>query len=112
MENAAPGAPEIRYKSGLKQIFPSVEDKVTDAMYNLLRNGFGHNLFGREPGRIYFDNSFVCPPRLDNNDILLIPPIQLALSMVTAFLSKIAMLLQYPSDDRMRVFKIYMTGKA
>lgn len=112
MANAAPGTPEIRYKSGLKQIFPSVEDKVTDAMYNLLRNGFGHNLFGREPGRIYFDNSFVCPPRLDNNDILLIPPIQLALSMVTAFLSKIAMLLQYPSDDRMRVFKIYMTGKA
>ncbi len=104
--------PETRYKSGLREMFPSIDSNVTDAMYNLLRNGFGHNLFGREPGKIRFDNSFECPPSLDVDNVLLVPPIQLALSMVTAFLSKIAMLLLYPADDRMSVFKTYMTGSS
>ena len=44
------GTPEFRYKSGLKEMFPSLESDSAAAMYNLLRNGFGHNLFGREPG--------------------------------------------------------------
>ena len=110
--NMALGTPKTRYKSGLKQMFPSVESKAADAMYNLLRNGFGHNLFGRKPGKIQFDNNFDCPPKLDNDNVLLVPPIQLALSMVTAFLPKIVMLLLYPSHDNMRVFKRYMTGKA
>ena len=110
--NSEPRTPEIRYKSGLKEMFPSLESNVADAMYNLLRNGFGHNLFGREPGKIQFDNGFDCPPRLDEDNVLLVPPMQLALSMVNSFLSKIAMLLLYPSHDRMRVFKTYMTGKA
>ncbi len=44
--NREPETPEVRYKSGLQQIFPSLESEVADAMYNLLRNGFGHNLFG------------------------------------------------------------------
>ena len=102
--------PEFRYKTGLIEMFPSLEADATNAMYNLLRNGFGHNLFGREPGKIRFNNGFDCPPVLDNHDVLLVPPIQLALSMVTAFLSKIAMLLLFPSDDRILVFKSYMTG--
>ncbi len=81
-------------------------------MYNLLRNGFGHNLFGREPGKIQFDNSYDCPPKLDKDNVLLVPSIQLALSMVNSFLSKIAMLLLYPSHNRRRFFKTYMTGTA
>lgn len=105
-------SPEIRYKSGLKEMFPSLESDVADAMYKLLRNGFGHNLFGREPGKIQFDNQFDCPPKLDDRNVLLVPPRQLALSMVTAFLPKIAMLLLYPSHPNMRVFKTYMTGNA
>ncbi len=112
LSNREPGSPEIRYKSGLTEMFPSLESDVADAMYNLLRNGFGHNLFGREPGKIRFDNTFDCPPKLDDADALLVPPIQLALSMVTSFLPKIAMLLLYPANDRMRIFKIYMSGKA
>ena len=112
LENVDPRSPDFRYKSGLRQMFPSIDSNVTDAMYNLLRNGFGHNLFGREPGKIFFDNGFKCPPELNEDYVLLVPPIQLALSMVTAFLSKIAMLLRYPSEDRMRIFKIYMTGRA
>ena len=110
--NLEPGTPEFRYKSGLKEMFPSLESNSADAMYNLLRNGFGHNLFGREPGKILFDNRFECPPKLDADNVLLVPPIQLALSMVTSFLSKIAMLLLYPAGDRMRMFKAYMTGTA
>ncbi len=110
--NVESRTPEIRYKSGLKEMFPSLESNVADAMYNLLRNGFGHNLFGREPGKIQFDNKYECPPRLSDDNVLLVPPIQLALSMVSSFLSKIAMLLLYPARDNMRVFKLYMTGKA
>lgn len=102
--------PEIRYKTGLKEMFPSVESSVVDAMYNLLRNGFGHNLFGREPGKIRFDNSFECPPILDSANVLLVPPVQLALSMVTSFLTKIVMLLIDGSQDRMQIFKMYMSG--
>lgn len=107
-----PGIPSVRYKSGLKEMFPSLESDVADAMYNLLRNGFGHNLFGREPGKIRFDDEFACPPQLDKDNVLLIPPIQLALSMVTSFLPKIAMLLLYPGHERMRNFKMYMSGAA
>ena len=110
--NMEPAAPETRYKSGLKEMFPSLESGVADVMFYSLRNGFGHNLFGREPGRIRFDNAFVCPPILDEDNVLLIPPIQLALSMVSSFLSKIAMLLVFPSSERMRLFKLYMTGQA
>lgn len=110
--NVRPGTPKMRYKSGLMEIFPSVDSRVADAMYNLLRNGFGHNLFGREPGRIRFGNEYSCPPILDADDVLLVPPIELALSMVTAFLARIAMLLLFQSDERMRVFKTYMAGSA
>ena len=53
--------PETRYKSGLQEMFPGLTSSVADSMYNLLRNGFGHNLFGREPGKIRFDNRFDCP---------------------------------------------------
>ena len=106
-----PSSPETRYKTGLKEMFPSLENNVADAMYNLLRNGFGHNLFGREPGKIRFDNEFDCPPKLDDANVLLVPPIPLALSMVTSFLPKIAMLLLYGSNDRMQIFKMYMSGK-
>ena len=90
----------------------SIKSAATDAMYNLLRNGFGHNLFGREPGKIRFDNEYDCPPALDKDNVLLVPPIQLAMSMVTAFLPRIAMLLAFPFHRNMRVFKIYMTGSA
>lgn len=110
--NRQPGSPEFRYKTGLKEIFPGLETNVADAMYNLLRNGFGHNLFGREPGKIQFDNDFDCPPKLDEHNVLLVPAVQLALSMVSAFLPRIAMLFLYPSDARMQVFKTYMTGNA
>lgn len=110
--NMASETPEIRYKSGLREMFPAVEPKVADAMHNLLRNGFGHNLFGREPGRIRFNNEFQCPPHVDDSNVLLVPPIKLALSMVTAFLSRIGMLLINPTDDRVRTFRTYMTGKA
>lgn len=102
--------PGIRYKAGLKEIFPSLEINVADAMYNSLRNGFGHNLFGREPGKIQFDNQFDCPPILDDHNVLLVPPIKLALSMISAFLPKIAMLFLYPTDAKMQVFKTYMTS--
>lgn len=104
--------PQIRYKSGLNMIFETIDPVAADAMYNLLRNGFGHNLFGREPGKIRFDNSFACPPVLDADNVLLVPPVRLALSMVAAFLTRIPMLLLFPSDESTRVFKTYMTGKA
>ena len=103
--------PKNRYKDGLRAMFPTVEADTANAMYNLLRNGFGHNLFGREPGKIRFDNSFDCPPRIDGN-VLLVPPVRLAISMVNAFLAKIVRLLLFPSDDDKRVFTLYMTGKA
>lgn len=105
-------SPRARYTSGLVEIFPSLERKVADAMFNLLRNGFGHNLFGREPGKIRFDNNFACPPVLSDADVLLVPPIQLALSMVAAFLAKVVELILFPATDRMRVFRTYMTGQA
>ena len=104
--------PESRYKSGLQEMFPNLKANVADAMYNLLRNGFGHNLFGREPGKIRFDNQYECPPALDKDNVLLVPPVQLAISMVTSFLPKIAMLLAYPEHPNMHVFRTYMTGSA
>lgn len=110
--NIDPNTPRVRYTAGLKEIFPSLENNVADAMYNLLRSGFGHNLFGREPGKIRFDNEFPCPPVLDDSNVLLVPPIQLALSMVAAFLAKVVELILFPTDDRMHVFKTYMTGSA
>ncbi|MDE2852790.1 MAG: hypothetical protein OXN88_01325 [Chloroflexota bacterium] len=103
-------APQNRYKAGLKMIFESIEPAAADAMYSLLRNGFGHNLFGREPGKIRFDNSFDCPPQVDDNNVLLVPPVRLAISMVNAFLAKIVRLLLFPLEEEMRIFKIYMTG--
>ncbi len=104
--------PETRYKSGLQEMFPSLTSNAADAMYNILRNGFGHNLFGREPGKIRFDNEFDCPPTLSKDNVLLVPPVRLAISMVTSFLPKIAMLLAFPFDPNMRTFKAYMTGRA
>ncbi len=112
LENSQPKNPENRYKDGLKAMFPDVEADSANAMYNLLRNGFGHNLFGREPGKIRFDNSFDCPPQIDNNNVLLVPPVRLAISMVNAFLARIGRLLLFPSDEDTRIFKIYMTGSA
>jgi len=76
-------------------MFKSIDPAATDAMYNLLRNGFGHNLFGREPGKIRFDNAFNCPPQIDNN-VLLVPPVRLAISMINAFLARIVGLLLFP----------------
>lgn len=111
LERVDLATPETRYKSGLREIFTGLESDVADAMFNSLRNGFGHNLFGREPGKLLFDNEFHCPPLLNRDNVLLVPPIQLALSMVTAFLSKIAMLLVLPASDRMRIFRTYMTGQ-
>lgn len=105
-------SPENRYKSGLLEIFPHLDSDVADAMYNLLRNGFSHNLFGREPRRILFDNDFECPPILDERNTLLVPPIQLALSMVTFFVEVIPELLLFRVGDRARIFKSYMTGSA
>jgi len=105
-------APQNRYKAGLKIIFESIDPATADAMYSLLRNGFGHNLFGREPGKIRFDNSFDCPPQIDSNNVLLVPPVRLAISMVNAFLAKIVRLLLFPLDEDMRIFKAYMTGSA
>lgn len=104
-------SPQNRYKSGLKMIFESIDPAATDAMYNLLRNGFGHNLFGREPGKIRFDNAFNCPPQIDNN-VLLVPPVRLAISMINAFLARIVSLLLFPSDEDLRIFRTYMTGQA
>ena len=104
--------PETRYKSGLKQMFPDLHSNAADAMYNSLRNGFGHNLFGREPGKIRFHNEYDSPPVLDKNDVLLVPPVRLAMSMVTAFLPRIAMLLAFPHHANMHVFRTYMTGSA
>jgi len=95
--------PENRYKDGLKSMFPTVEPDSADAMYKLLRNGFGHNLFGREPGKIRFDNSFDCPPIIDNNNVLLVPPVRLAISMINAFLARIVRLLLFPSNEDMRI---------
>ena len=112
LENDERKTPDVRYKNGLKSMFPEVENHVAAAMYNLLRNGFGHNLFGREPGKIRFDNAFDCPPKIDNNNVLLVPPAQLAISMIHAFLAKIVRLLLFPSDEDMRIFKTYMTGQA
>ncbi len=91
-------------------MFPSLESNVAVAMCRRLRNGCGHNLFGREPGKIRFDNSFECPPILDSDNVLLVPPIKLAVSMARAFLPRIAWLLLYHSLDSMRIFKAYMTG--
>lgn len=105
-------APENRYKAGLKMIFESIDPDSADAMHNLLRNGFGHNLFGREPGKIRFDNSFDCPPQIDDKNVLLVPPVRLAISMLNAFLAKIVALLLFPMDEEMRIFKTYMTGSA
>ena len=105
-------APQNRYKDGLKMVFESIDPETADAMYNLLRNGFGHNLFGREPGKIKFDNAFDCPPQLDSNNVLLVPPVQLAISMINAFLARIVRLLLFPLDEDMRIFKAYMTGSA
>lgn len=110
LENRASRNPEFRYKTGLKQMFPSLKSSAADAMYKLLRNGFGHNLFGREPGKIHFDNSYDCPPVLDENKVLLVPPVKLALSMVNSFVVKIALLLLDPTHEKMRVFKMYMTS--
>ena len=104
--------PETRYMSGLKEMFPSLKPDAADAMYKLLRNGFGHNLFGREPGKIRFNNAYNCPPVVDSENVLLVPPVQLAVSMVTSFLSRIGMLLAFPSHPTMRIFKTYMTGSA
>lgn len=112
LENTQRKNPENRYKDGLTAMFPKVESDSADAMYNLLRNGFGHNLFGREPGRIRFDNSFDCPPQIDSNNVLLVPPVRLAISMVSAFLARIVRLLLIPSDKDKRVFRTYMTGSA
>ncbi|MDE2774530.1 MAG: hypothetical protein OXI77_01185 [Chloroflexota bacterium] len=112
LENTQRKNPENRYKDGLTAMFPQVESDSADAMYNLLRNGFGHNLFGREPGKIRFDNSFDCPPQVDEHDVLLVPPVRLAISMVNAFLAKIVRLLLFPLDEEMRIFKSYMTGSA
>ena len=112
VHNEAPGTPEARYKSGLREIFPDLERRVADAMYRLLRNGFGHNLFGREPGKIRFDEAFESPPLLDENNVLLVPPAKLALSMVNAFLTKIATLYLEPTADNLRIFKQYMTEPA
>lgn len=103
-------SPENRYKSGLKMMFESIDQSAADAMYNLLRNGFGHNLFGKEPGKIRFDNGFECPPILDDGNVLLIPPVELAISMVHAFLARILSLVLFPSENAMRIFKMYMTG--
>ena len=111
LSNDAPGTPEARYKLGLKEVFPSMRSDVADAMFKFLRNGFGHNLFGREPGRILFDNDFDCPPILDGANVLLVPPIRLALSMIAAFVAKIVMLLLNRSQDRWNRFKTYMTGE-
>lgn len=112
LESTQQKNPEHRYKDGLKSMFPDVEPDSADAMYSLLRNGFGHNLFGREPGKIRFDNSFDCPPRIDKNNVLLVPPVRLAISMVNAFLARIVRLLLFPSDEEMRIFRTYMTGRA
>ncbi len=112
LENTRRKNPESRYKDGLKAMFPDVDVGSANAMYNLLRNGFGHNLFGREPGKIRFDNSFDCPPRIDNNNVLLVPPVRLAISMVNAFLARIVRLLLFSSEEEIRIFKMYMTGKA
>ena len=112
LENTQRKNPENRYKDGLKAMFPKVESDSADAMYKLLRNGFGHNLFGREPGRIRFDNAFECPPQIDSNNVLLVPPVRLAISMVSAFLARIGRLLLFPAHDDMRIFKAYMTGRA
>ena len=112
LTHSDPQTPETRYREGLRQMFPSLESTVAGAMFRHLRNGFGHNLFGREPSKIQFDNAFDCPPLLDADNVLLVPPIKLALSMVKAFLPKIALLLLYPSLDQMRIFKHYMTGRA
>lgn len=112
LENREARNPEFRYKAGLKQMFPSLQANAADAMYKLLRNGFGHNLFGREPGKIHFDNRYACPPILDENKILLVPPIKLALSMVNSFAAKIALLMLDPTHKKMRNFKFYMTGQA
>ena len=107
-----PETPEIRYKTGLKEMFPSLKDDVANAMYNLLRNGFGHNLFGREPGKIQFDNSVEFPPTLDSDNVLVVPPVKLALSMINAFLPRIGRLwLSFPKRD-IEVFRLYMTNAA
>ena len=105
-------SPELRYKAGLREMFPNLRSRVADAMYRLLRNGFGHNLFGREPGKVMFDNDFDCPPTLDDNNVLLIPPIELALSMVHHFLAIILALVTFPLGENWRIFKSYMTGAA
>jgi len=105
--------PEIRYKAGLIEMFPSLQSAVADAMYKVLRNGFGHNLFGREPKKIRFDNAFDCPPQLDDANTLLVPPVKLALSMVDSFLPKIVLLLLSSSNENeaLGIFKLYMTGR-
>lgn len=111
LSNLERASPRDRYLAGLRMIFESIEPAAADAMYTLLRNGFGHNLFGREPGKIRFDNSFDCPPLLENN-VLHVPPARLAISMVNAFYARIVKTLLLPSDEDMRIFRTYMTGRA
>ena len=106
----ARGTPRLRYTTGLMEMFPDIEPDSATAMYDRLRNGFSHNLFGREPGRIRFDDGYDCPPILDSDDVLLVPPVKLAVSMLRAFVPKIAMLFVDPSHDYLRAFKLYMTG--
>ena len=112
LENTKRQNPENRYKDGLKAMFPKIESGSADAMYNLLRNGFGHNLFRREPGKIRFNNSYQSPPQIDSNNVLLVPPVRLAISMINAFLARIVRLLLFPSDEDLRIFRTYMTGQA
>ena len=62
-------------KSGLQaMMFPIwIDRSAADAMYSLLRNGFGHNLFGREPGKIQIRQlDSIVRPRLDNGGNVLL----------------------------------------
>ena len=110
--NMTRATPRERYIAGLKEMFPKIDSSAATAMFDRLRNGFSHNLFGGEPSRIRFDNACACPPELDAQGVLLVPPVELALSMVKAFVPKIAMLFVDPSQDYQRAFKTYMTGRA
>lgn len=110
ISNSAPATPRARYISGLTEMFPSMDTPAATAMFERFRNGFSHNLFGREPGRINFSEDYACPPILDDSDVLLVPPAGLALSMVRAFVPKIAMLFVDASDEYLGAFKTYMTG--
>ena len=110
LRNRGDRPPRERYTSGLREVFPTLQTGVADAMFSALRNGFGHNLFGREPGRILIDDRFDCPPVLNEENVLLVPPVQLALSMISSFLHLTALLSLRDSDESIRTFKSYMTG--